>query len=360
MKIRLQQLLAGAVVLLLSAPSAYSQASWTDSIKISGDTRLRYESIDADGSADRERSRFRARFGLSAQAAKDIKVVIRLASGDGSPVSTNLTMDSGFSAKQIQIDRAYVDWSLNDTWNVRAGKMASPWFKAGGTPLVWDGDLNPEGIAALFQHENFFGSFAAMAVEERSSSDDSLLLTAQGGWKGKVMDNGTLTAGVSYYAYTDTVGNAPFYDGDAAGNTVDVAGDYVNDYRLLELFAEYKTSFNDLPLTLYADLVQNTEASTEDTAYAIGANIGKASTPGTMQFGYAWHDTEADAVVGTFNDSDFAGGDTDATGHLLKAKYAIRDNVALGATLIVAERGEFAGNERDYNRLMLDIEFKFR
>ncbi|MGB5246369.1 MAG: putative porin [Woeseia sp.] len=349
------------VAMIVAAPEALAQASWTETIKLSGDTRVRYESIDAEGSANRDRSRFRARFGLEAKAADDIKLVFRLATGDGSPVSTNLTMDDGFSAKQILVDRAYVDWRLNDQWNVMAGKMKTPWFRAGGTPLLWDGDLNPEGIALLGDNGNFFGSLSAMSVEERSSSDDSLLLAAQGGWKGKLGDSGSLTAGLGYFNYTDTKGQSPFYDGDANGNTVDLAGNYVFDYELVEVFAEYKTKFNDLPLTVYADVVQNSGANNgQDLGWTFGATVGKASAPGTTQFGYAWLDTEADAVIGTFNDSDFAGGVTDARGHLIQAKYAIRDNVALGGTLILTERGEFAGPAQDYNRLMLDIEFSFK
>lgn len=347
------------VALLIAAP-ADAQSSWTDSISLSGDTRLRFESIDADGSAQRDRSRFRARFGLEAQPSDDIKLVFRLATGDGSPVSTNVTMDSGFSAKDILVDRAYVDWTLNEMWSVRAGKMKNPWFRAGGTPLVWDSDLNPEGIAFIGKSGALFGSLAAMSVEERASSDDSLLLAAQGGWKGKINDQGTLTAGASYFSYTDTVGQAPFYDGDANGNTVDLSGDYLSDFRLVELFAEYQTTINDLPLTVYGDLVQNTDAiSNQDLAFTIGATLGNAGSAGDKQIGYAWLDTEADAVVGTFNDSDFAGGVTDARGHLIQAKYSVRDNVTLGGTLILTERGTLSGTALDYNRLMLDIEFSF-
>jgi len=186
-----------------------------------------------------------------------------------------------------------------------------------------------------------------------------LLFTAQAGRKFQLADQQTLTAGAGYYAYTNTVGRTPFYNGAAAGNSVDLAGNYLNDYRLLEFFAEYKTRLNDLPLTVYADVVQNTAVSTEDTGYAVGVAIGNANAPGKSQFAYAWHDTEADAVLGTYNDSDFANGVTDAAGHFIKAKYAIRDNVKLGGTLIIARHGATTGVERDYNRIMIDLEFNF-
>lgn len=358
MKLLLRASLATFLLVSLQAP-AVAQDSWSDRISVDGDFRLRYESIDAEGSAGRDRSRVRARLGITAQASDDLKFVFRLATGGDSPVSTNQTLDSGFTTKDIGVDRAYVDWRINDQWSLHAGKIKSPWFKPGGTPLVWDSDLNPEGAAALFKSGNFFGSLAALSVEERSSADDSLLFTAQGGVKLALSEGNTLTTGLSYYSYSNTAGNEPFFNGDPSGNTVDLAGNYVNDYRIIELFAEYKTTLGDWPVTVYADLVQNTEANDQDSAFAIGANFGRASAPGTYQFGYAWHDTEADAVVGTFNDSDFAGGDTDASGHFIKAKYALRENVKLGGTLIISERGEFAGNEQDYDRIMIDLEFSF-
>jgi len=186
------------------------------------------------------------------------------------------------------------------------------------------------------------------------------LLTAQAGWRGKISDGAGLAAGLSYYHYTHAAGNEPFYDGDPNGNTVDAFGFYTNEYRLLEVFAEYSTTLNELPLTLYADVVQNSDAgSGQDLGYTIGAKFGKASAPGTVQFGYAWLDTESDAVVGTYSDSDFAGGETDSSGHLIQAKYAIRDNVALGGTLIIAKGDKSVGPAQDYNRLMLDIAFSF-
>jgi hypothetical protein len=342
--------------LLIAAPQALAQSSWTDSIEFGGDTRVRFESIDAEGSAQRDRSRFRARFGLEAKPSDDIKLVFRLATGDGSPVSTNVTMDGGFSGKDILVDRAYVDWRINESWNVHAGKIKSPWFRPGGSPMLWDSDLNPEGIALHGKNGAFFGSLAALSVEERSSADDSLLLTAQGGWQGEISDAGSLTAGLGYYSYTNARGQTPFYNGSPNGNTVDAAGNYLSGFRLVELFAEYKTKLNDMPLTVYADVVRNSDASNgEDLGWSVGATL----SAGKMQYGYAWLDIEADAVVGTFSDSNFGGGETDAHGHFMRAKYAIRDNVDFGATLIINERGGFSGPALDYDRVMLDVEFSF-
>ena len=78
-----------------------------------------------------------------------------------------------------------------------------------------------------------------------------------------------------------------------------------------------------------------------------------------MQFSYTWHDTEADAVMGIFTDSDFGAGSTDSKGHFIKAGYALTGNIALHATLILSEIEMFRNNRHDYDRVQLDIEFFF-
>ncbi|NNL63960.1 MAG: hypothetical protein HKO69_09135 [Woeseiaceae bacterium] len=347
-----------AALLFVATPAA-AQDTWADRIKLKGDVRLRHESIDEDGEEDRRRMRFRTRFGLSAAVSDDVKFVLQLATGGGNPVSTNQSFDGGFSTKDIGVDLAYVDWKIRDGLNFYGGKMKNPLFKAGGVPLIWDSDLNPEGLAAKFASGGFFATAGGFSAEERSSADDSLLYVAQAGYKFPVADGITLTAGAGYFGYTDTVGNSPFYNGSAKGNTVDIEGNYVNDYKNTEVFAELGAKLGDWPLKVYAHLTQNNEASTEDTAWAFGAKVGSAKSAGQSEFSWTYQDIEADSVIGTFNDSDFGGGGTDADGHLLKAKYAYSKRIFLGGTLFINNVDRFQGTEHDYSRLQLDVEFKF-
>jgi hypothetical protein len=333
--------------------------SWVDRIDFSGDARLRHETIDEDGEEDRKRMRFRSRFGFKASVMDDVQFVLRLATGGGNPVSTNQSFDDGFSTKDIGVDQAYVSWAAADGLNIFAGKMKNPLYSAGKVPLVWDSDLNPEGFAATYSSGMFFGTVAGFTVEERSSSDDSLLYAVQAGVKTDLGEGAKLTAGVGYFAYSDTIGAEPFYNGSAKGNTVDLAGNYVYDYKDTELFAQFDTKLGDLPLQVYAHFVQNNEVSQQDTAYAFGAKIGSAKKQGTQQFSWTYQDIEADAVIGTFNDSDFGGGGTDSEGHLIKYKYMLRDKISLGGTLMLNKVDRFQGTEHDYNRLQLDVEFKF-
>lgn len=356
----LSVLTAAAVALLLTAAPANAQdESWVDRIKLKGDVRLRHERFDEDGEEDRARMRFRTRFGLSAKVSDDVKFVLQFATGGGNPVSTNQTFDSGFSTKDIGVDLAYIDWKINDNLNLYGGKMKNPLYKAGGAPVIWDGDLNLEGFAAKFTQGNFFGTVGGFSAEERSSSDDSLLYVAQVGLNFPLGDAAKMTAGVGYFAYTDTIGNEPFYNGSAKGNSVDLNGDYINDYKNTELFAEMSTKVGDWPLKIYAHTTRNSEVSVEDTAYAVGAKLGSAKKDGEMEFSWTYMDTEADAVIGTFSDSDFGDGNTGTDGHMLKAKYAVSKKIFVGGTLFLNNVDRIQGNEHDYNRLQLDVEFKF-
>lgn len=348
---------AGILTVVSTAESA--DANWSDRISFKGDVRLRYEGIDEDGEAKRDRMRFRARVGLSAAVIDDVKVVFQMATGGDNPVSTNQTFDDGFSTKDIGVDLAYVQWAATENLTLFGGKMKNPLYRAGGVPLIWDGDLNPEGFAATFESGNFFATGGAFSAEERSSADDSLLYAAQAGMNFTVADGATLTAGVGYFGYTDTVGNSPFYDGSANGNTVDIGGNYVFEYRNTELFAQYDTSVNDWPLRFFAHATQNNEVSREDTAFAFGAKLGSAKKQGSSEYSWTYQDIEADAVIGTFNDSDFGGGGTDSSGHILKAKYMLRDRIGLGGTLFLNDVDRFQGVEHDYSRVQIDLEFKF-
>lgn len=54
-----------------------------------------------------------------------------------------------------------------------------------------------------------------------------------------------------------------------------------------------------------------------------------------------------------------AGGNTDSSGHLIKARYALSKNIALGGTFFVNKLDRVSGVEHDYDRLQLDFEFRF-
>jgi hypothetical protein len=347
-------------LILLPAISQAQEESWADRIALSGDLRLRYEEIDRESAETRDRARYRARIALAVQASDNVKVVMELASNADDPRSRNVTFDGGFSADNMGFDLVYADWTPTESLHVFGGKMKNPLFRAGGNSLTWDSDLNPEGVALSYNKGLFFANAAHFWVEERSSADNSTLSAAQVGARFNVGDNASLTAGAGYFAYSNTIGNEPFYEGSADGNTVDLLGNYVYDYKDTEIFVQFDTRLWDLPLQVFVHTTRNNEVSEQDSGTAYGVAIGSASNAGEWEAALVYHDLEADAVIGTFTDSDFGGGQTDASGLIIKGKYAVSKNIAIGGTYFANEINSFRMPTEDYNRFQLDVEFKFK
>jgi hypothetical protein len=321
--------------------------------------RYRHEVINEELVTDRHRHRIRARFGVTADVADNVAVGLQLATGGDDPVSANQTLDSGFNRKPIGVDRAFFRWDATDDLTFIGGKMANPFFKPGTHHLIYDNDLNPEGLALQYSRGNWFANYAGFWVEERAAADDSILLGGQFGYRG-MFDSGIgFTAGATYYNYRSTQAQTPFWDGAAAGNTLAPGGTYANDYNLSELFGELKLEARDLPVTVFADYVLNSEAGPADTGFALGGSIGEVSKKGTWRFGYIYQDLEADAVIGTYTDSDWAGGGTGGKGHVVEFNYGFMDRLVFGFRYFLNELDAGTVNERDYNRLQADVVFNY-
>lgn len=348
---------------------------WLENIKISGDFRYRHESINAESSGrwktGRSRHRIRARLGLNAKVNDEWDLGFRIASGSADPVSTNQSLDGGFSSKDLWLDLGYFNYHPLGIkgLNVYGGKMKNPFYKVGKNQLIWDGDLNPEGIAATYKiplgdrdtlHINGGGFWA----EESSSDVDTSLWGAQTYLKHEFGNKNYLLGGLSYFDYGNIEGRPTLYstdpDDEAFGNTFTTSGGktyYAGDYDIFEVFGEYGFKAGDMPLAVYGDYAYNTAAATsEDTGWLIGFKINKAKTPGSWDVSYDYRDLEADAVIGLFSDSDFIGGGTNGKGHRFGFTYQLAKNLQAGATYFLNEKGD---DEDDYRRLQLDLKFKF-
>ncbi|HEX5049832.1 MAG TPA: putative porin [Gammaproteobacteria bacterium] len=343
-----------------AAPRAAPPKAPADAvIRFSGDLRYRHEAINEETVPERERQRIRARFGVAADLGDNLTAGLTLATGDRDPVSANQTLDGGFDRKSFGVDRAFFTWKATDALSFTGGKMANPFFRPGSHHLIYDADLNPEGLALKYSGANWFANYAGLWVDERSTADDAILLGGQAGLRRTLEGGARLTAGLGYFDYLNTQGQPLFVEGIASGNTLDAAGRYANDYNEAEVFAELALDAGNRPLVLFADYVTNTEANGADAGYAIGAAYGEATRPGTWRVGYAYQDLRADAVIGVFTDSDFAGGGTDNQGHVVEFTYALRARWLFNFRYFLTERGEDADRTRDYNRLQADLMFNY-
>lgn len=357
-----------------------TSASWTERIKWSGDFRYRHEHIDEETTGSvrwksgRDRHRIRARLMLEAMLNDEWDVAFRLASGSADPTSSNQTLDNSFSSKDIWLDLAYFDYHPQAVagLNIYGGKMKNPFYKAGKNQLIFDGDVNPEGIAAVYESKISDSDTLRLTgggfwVDEGSGSTaDPSLFGAQAMITHELANSDKVIGGVSYYDFggIQGYGNLPGTWSSSTrflGNS-NAGGVYTSDYDVFEAFGEYATKFGSMPVSFYGTWIQNVNAATsEDTGWLIGTKINKASDPGTWELSYNYRDVEADATVGALSDSDFVGGGTDGKGHTFGAKYQVKKNVQAAVTYFHNEdRANSAGRSLDYRRLQADLIFKFK
>jgi len=340
--------------------------SWAERLRWKGDFRYRYENIEEQGKDGRNRSRVRARTALEADVSPTVKVGFGLATGGDDPVSANVTLGGGGSKKEIDLDLAYFDWSGLANTHVLGGKFSNYLVKPQKTALLWDGDWRPEGLGIVWNNGRFFAQGLGTWLEGDSRNGTEFGWVAQAGMNLKLGETGKLMFGGGYSQF-DIAGRTPLFGDpdDFFGNSYvmnPVTGDleFAYNYHELQAFAEYSFELAGHPIALFADYVVNTDADDNDTGYLFGARFGSAKKRGTWDVSYFYEKLEADAVVGLVTDSDFGGGGTDAKGHVFAGTYAFHDNWNFKATYFINDIALASGNPRDFDRLMLDLNFKYK
>jgi hypothetical protein len=351
------------------------QSSWMDRIRFDGDFRYRYENIDEEGQEDRNRSRIRARANLRADLPRNVEVGFGLATGGEDPVSANQTLGSGGSSKRINLNLAYADWNATEGLHVMGGKFKNPLQRVGKQALMWDGDWTPEGLAVTYKRDIVYLNTLGTWLESDSKDGNSnFSWGAQLGGEGKVGDV-KLKGGVGYFDIKTKGDRTYFGDpnnpADYFGNT-SVGTDcgmlmspttncvYAFDYLLTEVFGEVGFGYGGFPTVLFFDYVNNSDPSDNNTAWTAGFRAGQTTDSGQVQFSYFYADKEADGVFGLLTDSDFAGGGTDNKGHFTKLMYGINRSWSIGAQYFINEIDINSGSKRDYNRLMIDTQWKYK
>ncbi|MEO8444273.1 MAG: putative porin [Gammaproteobacteria bacterium] len=346
-----------------AVPAKPSPAAWAEKLSVQGDLRYRYENIDQElAASDRNRQRLRARALIVAKPQDNLEVGFGLStSQDGDPVSANQTIGSGGSRKDIYLDLAYFNWAALPGINVVGGKFKNILYRPGKHALLWDSDWNPEGLGLTYANGPFFANVIGTWLESDSNNTEEFTYGAQVGASAAIVDGVKLTGGVGYYNF-NTAGKGTFYGSDTAfsrNSFNPLTNEYLFDYKELEAFAELGFKVAGLPAGFFADYVKNTDADQYDTGWAVGASLGAAKAKGTWEVGYAYQNLEPDAVLGLLTDSDFGGGGTDNKGHVLRGAYAVSDKWNLAFSYFINTINEKVGTKQDYDRLQLDVNFKY-
>ena len=341
-----------------------AKTDWTDTIRWKGDFRYRYESFDIEGQPDRNRNRIRARAHLVADVTPTVEVGLGMASGGEDPVSSNQTLGGGGSSKGLNLDLAYFDWSGMANTHVVGGKFKNYLVDSGRNALLWDSDWRPEGIGFSWANDLFFVNGLGTWIESDSKKEQSFAYATQAGINMNIGDGMKLVAGVGYYVF-DTKGLHSFFgeSDDFYGNSFEGSPGnetYVYDYEEIELFGGLGFSLFDRPVLVFGTYVENTAADDNDTAWSFGFKYGKTSKLHDWDVGYMYKHLEADAAFALLVDSDFGGGGTDAKGHVFKASYGLSKGLAAKFTYFINEAGLKSGDPIDFNRLQLDLSFKYK
>lgn len=387
---------------LINRENKTKVASWISEMKWSNDLRLRAEFFDNEDQSDqtdRLRFRYRLRLGFTTKFNEWATVGFGLASGSASdPVSTNESFDDSFQKDPIQIDLAYVtlqppgmDWI-----SVTGGKMKNPvWQTALSSPMVYDHDLTPEGLAEQLaftlddaKRYKLFGNMGQWVTEEIGSSSDTdgFLFEFQGGLQAALGGADAKKAPLKLalaggYYFTENAELVSTADSPNAGN----AG-FVDDFEVLSARAEAALVLTEKPflgtpcvLTVSGEYIKNISDGFDDPApgfdedqtdgYSGQIAFGGNKKKGEWQVAYQYKHLEADATWDAFTDSDWGTGGTDRKGHVLKASYNLFDWWQLGATAFLTEKisDRSGGNniphsgntDEELLRLQFDSVFKF-
>ncbi|MFH0725686.1 MAG: putative porin [Pseudomonadota bacterium] len=400
-------------------------------IKLSADLRLRYQGnlYDEENAdlldpsdpetllntkEDRHRARYRVRVDAKAKLIDSsdsnigkVETGIRLSSGnDADPVSTNDTFGDYQNKDGILIDRAYLKWTYDASeaiWghkpriSLTGGRIPNPWFGAG---LIWDNDLNFEGVSTEFSSDstdqkfwNGFMNLGAFALqEEEFSHDDKFLYGAQIGIELRPIADIKGKISLAYFDYVNIEGvvNDPGLPGQTdftapifqqKGNTLididpssDIKTALAADFNLINLTAraEY-TGFSPVNISLVGDAVYNigfdkkkvkektglSEVSEDVFGFQLGMEAGYSTI---REFGQ-WNTSlfyryiESDAVLDAFTDSDFHDGGTNSRGWGVGLEFGLYKDVWFAMKWLSAD--EITGPPVAIDVFQIDLNSRF-
>jgi hypothetical protein len=328
---------------------------------------------------DTDRTRLRMRLNVDASVTDELKAGVRLSTGNTTDrVSTNQTLGQNFNKYSAVLDRVFLKWNpAGSEHSYLAGRMPNPFF---GTDLVWDPDLNFEGLAAMSDirvglRERVFTTVGwfPLSTAAPGATQSRDLIGAQAGydWRFGYTAANRVRVGLGFYNYrnlagvresesdfltkkSDYVSRSEYPSGlRQRGNTLfrlnapsDTAAQYglASEFRTLNLTAVLDlVDAAPLPMTLTGDVIRNLDfdlgsshrrpeqgvSDGKGHGYMLGLHVGKRSVAnrGDWSTSIAYRYLGSDATLDAFADSDFGLGGTNNKGTVLTLNYGLDRNV---------------------------------
>lgn len=345
-----------------TSPGKLDISSGVTRLRLSGDARVRYQydNLQADpvgdaNSRDRNRYRYRVRFGALADLGPKWSVGFRLETQE-SATSTNADLGGGtdnFSKANdtVYFGQAFINYKddnflVFDSVDFRAGKLPHKFFTPGVNGFWIDSDINFEGLAeeVVFNDVGFAGSTLALragqfvlnnnagassatpATATNRSVDPSLLHILQAEYAAKSFK----------VAPTFVTFGAPS-DYDRGYTAAQSRNDslYYSDLRALLVPVEYAFKIHGTPAAIYgtyghnfaaddrsARLAQGVSVDDDAKLYNLGVRYGQNRNAGDYQLVGEYRHVGNGAFSSILLDSDFAGGGLNASGFILSGSYS--------------------------------------
>ncbi|MFA5264729.1 MAG: putative porin, partial [Opitutaceae bacterium] len=340
-------------------------------LRISGDVRLRYEyrgGTDAVTGDSLERSRFRYRLrpAITGKLGSDWFFGFRLENGTKGR-SSNVTVGDdnpagGPFAKTsdtINVGQVYVGYTPTKEITLIGGRMPNPFVN---TSMIWDGDINPEGLAEQYKKRIGQWDIAATAgqflydaantqnqIKPKLNKKDQFLL----GWQLAAKYNLSATNFVQFaptlYNYVNTSNNTslvtafggPFKSGNMAA---------INNLLIADMPAEIDWAVNGTVSRIFGDVSVNLDASEraakwgrsdlsgQKYGYQIGYQYGKAKLKGEWDAKVAYQSVGLFALDPNLVDSDLFDSRVNMEGVFLSVNYQITDSVTATFSYASANR----------------------
>lgn len=301
----------------------------------SGDFRLRGQGEYSNPAVPARNSmQVRGRLGATYAVTERITLGARLVTGDpDSPRSSDVQLSNFLDDFQVGLDQAYMQLNFDDL-KVYGGKVPQPFVR---TDLVWDADVNPQGIAGMYRSRLANGatlraSSLFFLVDEQAAGRDSTMLGMQLGYDFAPAGLWKVGLNAAYFDYA--LGSVAGGDaGDFRTNRRSAGGSYLSDFDLVDLIAEVSWSGFGArwPLRAVGDYVKNLGASSDsDTGYEVDLTLGRLAQKGDWRVGVGYSTAQTDAVLAAFsNDSTPLG--TNYRLHSLALDYRVADHATVNA-----------------------------
>ena len=362
------------------------------SLKLYGDLRMRYQwdqkqeqftAADAKNTAhdsQRSRERFRLRLNADFQLTDNIFGGVQLQTSNAAD-SGNQTFSGGFGNYNIYISRAFVGWQATPWFTGIIGKQANPFYT---TDLVWDADINPDGIVERVDFHKLFGGSGSIAGYSKDGKAIVSSICTETPWELSLIagqffydDNNEFNPGTDFHTdawlfNTQLLGTykitsnvkvtfAPGYMTYTAGNTTNLnnetafmtkQGDTVLlnqastrhlsivtapgdvSFKIAGIKAkvlwdvaynlEGKGRFNEL-YSLDIPAINQHHTSQDDLAWLAGIQLGENKKKGDWSVLANFRQTGISAVDPNLNDSDFALGQLNTQGIKAGLAYNFTD-----------------------------------